>query len=209
MTTEQNEQHRLKELQSYCILDTPSETEFDSITQLIAEICDVPIATVTLIDKNREWFKSVQGLKERQNDRKIAFCAQAILSRDLFIIEDTHQDPRFRDNPMVVGPPHIRFYAGAPLISPGGHALGTLAIKDFQPRTLTALQLQALKTLANQVMVQLETRRQRQALEKLNHERTEINQALHLQTEHLEKEREFLSALLESLTEGIAACDES
>ncbi len=209
MTTEQNEQHRLKELRSYCILDTPSETEFDSITQLIAEICDVPIATVTLIDKNREWFKSVRGLIERQNDRKIAFCAQAILSRDLFIVEDTHQDPRFCDNPMVVGPPYIRFYAGAPLISPGGHALGTLAIKDSRPRTLTALQLQALKTLANQVMVQLETRRQRHALEKLNHERTEINQALHLQTEHLEKEREFLSALLESLTEGIAACDET
>lgn len=209
MTTEHNEQHRLDDLHSYGVLDTPSETEFDSITQLIAELCDAPIATVTLIDKHREWFKSAHGLQERENDRKIAFCAHAILSRDLFIVEDALKDPRFCDNPMVVGSPHIRFYAGAPLISPGGHALGTLAIKDYQPRTLTPLQCQALKTLANQVMVQLETRRQRATLEKLNLERKEVNQTLRLQTEHLEKEREFLSALLESLSEGIVACDES
>lgn len=209
MTTDQNEQHRLEDLQSYGVLDTPKESEFDSITQLIAELCDVPIATVTLIDKHREWFKSAHGLKERENDRKIAFCAHAILSRDLFIVEDALKDPRFRDNPMVAGPPHIRFYAGAPLISPGGHAIGTLAIKDHQPRSLTALQCQALKTLANQVMVQLETRRQRLILEKLNQERKEMNQELRLQADRLEKEREFLSALLESLTEGIAACDEN
>ncbi len=209
MTKKKNEDKRLRDLQSYCILDTPSEVEFDSITQLIAEICNTPIATVTLIDKNREWFKSAHGLKERQNDRKIAFCAQAILSHEVFIVEDTLKDPRFLDNPMVVGPPHIRFYAGAPLISPDGNALGTLAIKDYQPRHLTDLQLQALKTLAHQVMVQLETRRQQQMLKALNSERKQINQALQEQTEHLEKEREFLSALLESLSEGIAACDES
>jgi diguanylate cyclase (GGDEF)-like protein/PAS domain S-box-containing protein len=208
MTTEKTEHGRLKDLQSYCILDTPSEVEFDSITQLVANICDTPIATVTLIDKNREWFKSVHGLSERENDREIAFCAQAILSSDVFIIHDTLKDPHFYNNPMVVGAPHIRFYAGAPLISPDGHALGTLAIKDHKPRELTALQLQALKTLADQVMVQLETRRQRYVLETLNEERKQINLQLNLQTEHLEKEREFLSALLESLSEGIAACDE-
>lgn len=209
MTTKQSEDKRIRDLQSYCILDTPSEIGFDSITQLIANVCDAPIATVTLIDKNREWFKSAFGLKERENDRKIAFCAQAILGNDIFIVEDTSKDSRFCDNPMVIGPPHIRFYAGAPLISPDGYALGTLAVKDYQPRVLSALQIQALKTLANQVMVQLETRRQQQMLKTLNDERTQINQALHLQTERLEKERDFLSALLESLSEGIAACDES
>lgn len=208
MTIERTENSRLKDLQSYCILDTPSEAEFDSITQLIADICETPIATVTLIDKNREWFKSAYGLSERQNDREIAFCAQAILTNDVFIIADTLEDPHFCNNPMVIGAPHVRFYAGAPLVSPDGHALGTLAVKDHKPRVLTALQIQALKTLADQVMVQLETRRQRFILETLNDERKKINQELSLQTERLVKEREFLSALLESLSEGIVACDE-
>lgn len=208
MNKNKAEDNRLKELQSYCILDTPSETDFDHIIKLIASICEVPIATVTLIDENREWFKSSIGLNERENDRKIAFCAKAIYSKEIFIVPDTLENPEFSTNPMVAGYPHLRFYAGVPLVTPRGYALGTLAVKDFKPRQLSTLQIDSLKTLAAQVMVQLETRRQSQMLKQLDEERTDINRKLTLQTEHLEKDREFLRALLESLSEGIVACDD-
>lgn len=181
-----DEQQRLEELKSYCILDTSSEAEFDEITRLISKICEVPIATVTLVDKNREWFKSAYGLKQVEGDRKTAFCARAIQSQDVYIVPDTLKDPAFADNPKVIGEPFIRFYAGVPLISPSGFAIGALAIKDLVPRELNSSQIQLLKAFANQVMVQLEFRRQRLALE---------------------REREFLAALLENLSEGIVACD--
>ena len=202
------EQTRLKELQSYGILDTSPESDFDNITKLIVKICGTPIATITLVDKNREWFKSAVGLEERENDRNISFCAQAIFSDDIFIIPDALKDTNFSKNAVVIGYPHIRFYAGVPLVSPRGHVLGTLAVKDYQPRELTSLQIESLKTLADQVMVQLESRRQNLVLEKLSHQNDQINQKLILQSEHLEKEREFLKALLESLSEGIVACDD-
>ena len=208
MNKDRTEQARLKELQSYCILNTASESDFDKITKLVATLCETPIATVTLIDENREWFKSTVGLEARENDRKIAFCAQAIYAEDIFIVPDTLLDPNFSHNPMVTEAPHIRFYAGVPLKSPNGQAIGTLAVKDYRPRILTALQIEVLKTLADQVMVQLETRRQKLRLEELSHQRDQLNKKLFLQTEHLEKEREFLSALLENLSEGIVACDD-
>ena len=147
MTISSAEQDRLKELKSYCILDTASESDFDNITKLIAKICDTPIATVTLIDQDREWYKSAIGLKERENEREIAFCARAIQSDCIFIVPNALEDPIFSKNPMVLDHPHIRFYAGVPLISPKGHALGTLAVKDFHPRELSALQLESLKIL--------------------------------------------------------------
>ncbi|PPC93687.1 MAG: diguanylate cyclase [Methylotenera sp.] len=164
----EDENSRLLDLLSYNILDTPFESDFDNITSLISKICDTPIATITLVDKEREWFKSVVGLVERENDRKIAFCAQAILSADIFIVSDALEDSRFKENPMVVGHPKIRFYAGVPLISPNGHPLGTLAIKDFQPRQLTSLQIDSLKILAGQAMTQLELRRQNKLLSELS-----------------------------------------
>ena len=208
MKTNRTEEARLKELKSYHILDTPQESDFDNIAKLIASICETPIATVTLVDQNREWFKSAVGLEGRESDRAIAFCAKAILSKGLLVIPDALQDPDFSSNPMVLRYPNIRFYAGVPLISPRGHALGTLAVKDYKPRKLTPLQLECLKTLADQVMVQLELRRQKIILEDLSNQRDEINHKLTLQTEHLGKERDFLGALLDSLTEGIVACDD-
>ncbi|HEY0562053.1 MAG TPA: EAL domain-containing protein [Methylophilus sp.] len=201
MRNKQTEQARLNDLNAYRILDTPAEYAFDRITQLVAHICATPMATVTLMDQDREWYKSSYGMTQQQHDRKISFCATAILSSDVFVVPDTLLDPRFAHNPMVTGSPHIRFYAAAPLITPDGHAIGALAIKDVQPRTLNDLQRQTLTTMADQVMVQLEIRRQSQQLALLN-------QTLLSQTERLEKEREFLTALLENLSEGIAACDE-
>lgn len=202
------ERTRLKELHSYCVLDTSSESAFDNITKLIASICQTPVATVTLVDQDREWFKSSIGLTERENDRDIAFCAKTILSDDIFIVPDTLKHQDFSTNPRVIGLPHVRFYAGVPLISPKGHAVGALAVKDFKPRTLTPLQILSLKTLADQVMAQLESRRQRHMLEALAQQRDRINQKLTVQSERLVKEREFLGTLLENLSEGIVACDE-
>lgn len=202
------EQARLKELQSYCILDASNEIDFDDLTRLVASICDTPIATVTLIDQNRKWYKSAFGLKERENDQSVAFCAQVILSGYIFVIPDTLLDPNFLSNPVVTGYPNIRFYAGVPLISPRGHAVGTLAIKDYRPRNLSPLQLQSLKTLADQVMVKLELRRQNIILERSSKDIDRINQKLILQTARFEKERDFLRTLLESLSEGIVACDD-
>lgn len=155
-----DEVSRLKDLNSYSILDTDTDIDFDKLALLVADICEVPIATITLIDEKREWFKSCIGLNNRENIRDIAFCARAILSPEPLIIEDTLKDPEFSQNPMVICAPHIRFYAGVPLISPKGYALGTLAIKDTQPKKLNALQLKTLITLAAQVMVLLEKHRQ-------------------------------------------------
>jgi diguanylate cyclase (GGDEF)-like protein/PAS domain S-box-containing protein len=204
---DKEEMQRLEELKSYCILDTASDRDFDNITKLIANICDTPFATITLIDENREWFKSTHGLEHTENDRSIAFCAKTIQSKSIYIVEDTLLDASYKNNPMVVNPPYIRFYAGVPLISPKGHALGALAVKDIKPRSLTALQVESLKTLADQVMVQFEIRRQSQELEALLKQRDKINYQLVAQTDRIEKEQEFLQALLENLSEGIVACD--
>lgn len=195
MKLNKEEKLRLEELQSYYILDTPLEKDFDEITELIASICEVPIATVTLIDENREWFKSAFGLEARENDRKIAFCAHTIYADDIFIVPDASIDPKFSSNPMVIKAPHIKFYAGVPLISSSGMALGALAIKDYVPRTLKSSQIKALKTLANQVMVQLELKRQGRDIEKLSMQRNKINDQLIVQTERLESDQEFLKAI--------------
>lgn len=159
-----NEINRLKDLNSYLILDTETEADFDKLAHLVAAVCEVPIATITLIDEKREWFKSCIGLNNRENGRDIAFCARAILSSLPLIVEDTLKDPDFSKNTMVTSAPHIRFYAGVPLISPKGYALGTLAIKDTKPRKLNALQLETLITLAAQVMVLFERNRQNHTL---------------------------------------------
>jgi diguanylate cyclase (GGDEF)-like protein/PAS domain S-box-containing protein len=164
---ERDEQSRLETLKSYAILDTPPEVDFDRLTWLLAHICETPMTAMTLVDEGRQWFKSAVGLALRETDRDIAFCAHAIRGTDLFVVPDTQQNPLFAGNPLVIGAPGLRFYAGMPLVSPSGFALGTLAVMDCVPRTLTEVQITALKTLAEQVMVQLELRRQRRALETL------------------------------------------
>ncbi len=149
----------MKVLWQYDVLDTVPEAVFDELTSLAALICDAPIALITLIDENRQWFKSKVGVNLNETPRDISFCAHAIVKQDLMIVPDATKDKRFRNNPLVVSPPKIRFYAGMPLITPDGHALGTLCVVDLKPRKLTEAQKSALTVLARHVMTQLEIRR--------------------------------------------------
>ena len=155
----ENEQERLSALRRRGVLDTAPEPAYDEIARLAAGICGTPIAAVSLIDENRQWLKAKVGLSITETSRDIAFCAQAILQRDLFVVPDATLDPRFRDNPLVTSEPNIRFYAGAPLITPEGHALGTLCVLDHVRRDLSQQQREALRVLSSQVVTQLELRR--------------------------------------------------
>ncbi|WP_395753059.1 PAS domain S-box protein [Prosthecobacter sp.] len=153
-----NEAQRLQVLRAYDILDSPAEVAFDEITALAADICQTPIALVTLVDGSRQWFKSRVGLSTTQTPRDHAFCAHALASADLLIVPDALKDERFARNPLVLGDPQIRFYAGAPLVAPGGEALGTLCVIDRVPRQLTEMQQRALRVLSQQVMSQIQLR---------------------------------------------------
>lgn len=154
-----NEAKRLNVLWQYDVLDTVPEEVFDDLTDLAAHICEAPIALISLVDENRQWFKSRVGTSLKETNRDISFCAHAILQNGLFVISDATKDPRFRDNPSVTGPPKIRFYAGVPLKSADGFALGTLCVVDKKPRKLRAEQKRALVILARHVETQLELRR--------------------------------------------------
>src|SRR6201995_5437951 len=154
-----NEAKRLKILWQYDILDTAPEEVFDELTELAARICEAPIALISLIDEDRQWFKAKVGVTLNETSRDISFCSHAIKQEDLFIIPDTLKDARFSKNPLVTSDPKIRFYAGAPLITPDGHALGSLCVIDKVPRELRLEQQQALRVLSRHVMTQLELRR--------------------------------------------------
>src|SRR5262245_44439822 len=130
----ENEEARLAALRRLAILDTPREERFDRITRLAMDVFDVPIALIGLVDANRQWYKSCLGLDGSEAPRNLTFCAHAILQDDPLIIEDALLDPRFAGNPFVAGPPHVRFYAGQPITSEGGHKLGTLCLIDRVPR---------------------------------------------------------------------------
>jgi GAF domain-containing protein len=153
------ETKRLKVLWQYDVLDTVPEEVFDDLTELAARICEAPIAMITLVDEKRQWFKSKVGVTINETSRDISFCAHAITQPDLFIVPDATRDPRFAKSPLVVSQPHIRFYAGAPLITPDGYALGTLCVIDKVPRELRPDQKQALRILSRHVVTQLELRR--------------------------------------------------
>jgi len=146
--TPQNEAIRLKALRSLNVLDTPSEERFDRLTRLASRLFDVPIALVSLVDEDRQWFKSSVGLGASETPRDISFCGHAILGSDIFLINDTEKDERFADNPLVLDEPYIRFYAGCPLKFLDGSTLGTLCIIDTRPRQFTDSDLNALKDLA-------------------------------------------------------------
>jgi GAF domain-containing protein len=154
-----NEAGRRAALASYAILDTDPEPSFDDLNHLASFICKTPIALITLVDEHRQWFKSRLGLSTEQTSRDIAFCSHAILQDDIFVVPDALHDERFRENPLVAGEPHIRFYAGVPLVNDDGYALGTLCVIDQIPRELSLTEKEALKALSRLVLGQMELRR--------------------------------------------------
>lgn len=157
---------RLAELQSYDVLDTTPEQAFDDLTRLASEVCGTTISLVSLVDEHRQWFKSRHGIDATETPRELAFCAHAILRpEDILIVENTHEDERFHDNPLVTEAPNISFYAGVPLVSPAGHPLGTLCVIDSDPHKLDELQVTTLRVLARQVVTQLELRKRLRQLD--------------------------------------------
>ena len=158
-TRHYSESDRLAALARYDVMDTPRERELDDIVSIAAQICDVPIAMISLLDGKRQWFKAAIGVEVTETPRDIAFCDRAIAQVDTMIVEDTQADARFIDNPLVTGDPHLRFYAGTPLLTPDGMPLGTLCVLDGKPRTLTADQQRTLEALGRQVMTHFELRR--------------------------------------------------
>lgn len=153
-----DENARLSALYRYQILDTPPEDAFERIVRLTEKVFQVPIVLVTFVDAGRQWFKACQGLDITETSRDVSFCAHAILRPEVMVVEDALTDERFRSNPLVTGEPHIRFYAGAPLVTPDGHRLGTLCIIDREPRSLTPSQKAMLADLAALVMDELDLR---------------------------------------------------
>src|SRR3954471_5669841 len=154
-----NESERLAALRGYDILDTPPEPVFDDIVHTASNLCEAPIALISLIDDHRQWFKAETGLGLRETPLNVSICQQAIRHQGLFVIPDATRDPRFADNPLVTGEPHLRFYAGALLETAEGLPLGTICILSDQPRGLSQHQGRILSTLARQVMTLLELRR--------------------------------------------------
>lgn len=155
-----NEKNRIHALESYNVLDTLSEEEYDDITEIASTICEMPIALVSLVDSNRQFFKSHHGLDINETPRAYSFCSVAIETPDnMMIIEDSRKDDRFKDNPIVTGYPHVIFYAGMPLVNPDGYPLGTLCVIDNKPNNLTEKQKNNLKSLGKQVVSILELRR--------------------------------------------------
>ena len=154
-----NEPARLVALRNYHLLDSGRESSFDDFTAFASHICQTPIALVSLVDVDRQWFKSKVGLEVDQTPRDVAFCSHAIMGKDLFVVPDAVRDQRFVDNPLVTGDPSIRFYAGAPLVDRDGFGLGTLCVIDRVPRSLDPKQAEALRALARQVMTLIENRR--------------------------------------------------
>jgi signal transduction histidine kinase len=171
-----NEEERLAALNSYNILDTGEEHDFDELTFLASAICNTPIALISLVDANRQWFKSHKGLAARETPVEQSFCAHAIASYDdIMIVDNAKEDERFADNPLVTGETNITFYAGVPLVNEDGYALGSLCVIDHHKRALTDNQTSALKIIAKQVVDKLELRRKIAMLEKFNQEIRDSN----------------------------------
>ncbi len=173
-----NEKRRLQVLWQYDVLDTVPEAVFDELTELAARICEAPIALISLVDERRQWFKSRVGTTLEETSRDISFCTHAIMGADVFVVPDASRDKRFAQNPLVTSEPRIRFYAGAPLITADGYALGTLCVIDRVPRQLRDDQLRALGILARLVVTQLDLRRRSKELAQTHRELSETRRGL-------------------------------
>jgi signal transduction histidine kinase len=218
-----DEAGRLKSLQQHRVLDTGPEEVFDEITDLAAAICEAPMALITLVDADRVWFKSKVGISASEVSRDISFCGHAILQKDLFVVPDAAEDERFKDNPLVVQDPKIRFYAGAQLVNRVGHVLGMMCVLGRQPQRLRPSQQRALRALARLVMMELEVRRSTDELRQLeveaaslrlvqtmaNHLLHEIGNAIVPLTTHQQllaerySDPEFRASLDAALSEGV------
>ncbi len=196
-----NEADRLKALHCYNILDTPPEAEFDDLTALAAQICDAPVALISLIDTDRQWFKSKVGVEATETPRDLAFCTHTILKPDqLLVVPNTLKDRRFATHPLVISHPNIRFYAGVPLVTPDGLPLGTICVLDIIPRHLTSQQKEALRALGRQVITQMELRINLAKLERTIAKRKQAESALRQQGEWLE-------VTLSSIGDAVIATD--
>ncbi|OWW20625.1 EAL domain-containing protein [Noviherbaspirillum denitrificans] len=176
---------RLEVLSALQILDSGDEPDFDRLTHFAQAVARTPMAGISLIDRDRLWFKSAIGLDIREVDRVIAFCNQAIKQDHPYVVTDARAHPLFRDNPLVTGPPHFRFYGGFPLITSSGYRIGALAVLDTKPRRLSRMRMEVLEMLAEQVMTLIELRRQRQEISFMLAEREAVNRMLSEQSEHL------------------------
>ena len=186
------EESRLAALRSYNILDTLPEADFDDIVHLVSTLCDVPVALISLVDKDRQWFKARKGFDFTQTSRDMSFCAHALGPDHLFLVPDAMLDTRFAANPLVTGGPQVRFYAGAPLVTSEGKTLGTLCVLDSKPRTLTDKQQEALRTLSHQVMAQFELRRQSAERERAMQEHEKMMERLRLLEAAVEKANDVI-----------------
>ncbi|MGF1459916.1 MAG: GAF domain-containing protein [Leptolyngbyaceae cyanobacterium] len=170
-----NESWRLHDLHRYQILDTPPEQAYDDLVKLAAQMCQVPIALISLVDRDRQWFKAKAGLDICETSREVAFCHHTIQHPEaILVVPDALQDPRFCENPLVTGEPNIRFYAGCSLVTPKGMAIGTLCIIDYQPRTLTQEQQEALGALSRQIVNLLEMRLALEAEQRLQQFKSQL-----------------------------------
>ncbi len=203
-----DEGERLADLASFRILSGASEQDLDEIVALAAQICATPMATITLVDSQRQWFKAKVGLSIEGTSRDIAFCAHTLMEREALVVPDARLDPRFAENPLVVGDPFLIFYAGYPLVTSGGSAIGTLAIMDRVPRELTAPQRFALRVLADQVVKWLELRRAVLRLEDAVTERELANANLRMAQRSLEAEIVRKSEALDHAATGQARAEQ-
>ncbi|NJL35753.1 MAG: GAF domain-containing protein [Leptolyngbyaceae cyanobacterium RM2_2_4] len=196
----ENEASRLQALNRCEILDTPPEAAFDDLTRLAAQICQTPVALVSLVDAERQWFKSKVGLDASETSRDVAFCAHAILQPEaVLIVPNALEDPRFADNPLVVEAPHIRFYAGAPLVTPDGFVLGSLCVIDFVSRNLSLEQRETLRVLARQVVTQLELRHNLKTLENTLEQRRQAEDSLQHQIQRVLLLKQITQKIRQSL----------
>lgn len=195
--TPPDESQRLAALQSYRILDTPPDPHLDQLAKLASELCGMPMSLISLVDSDRQWFKARVGLAASETPRDYAFCAHALHSPEPLVVPDAIEDARFGNNPLVVADPNIRFYAGIPLLTPGGQALGTLCVLDRQPRQLSEFQLSALRALATQAIQLLELHRATQELQAFQRAQEQLAQ---LSYDIHQSQAECLSRGLEIMT---------